>query len=138
MTNRPAEAVRQFQRISEIEPSNIYSYLNIGRISTKLNKLDDAETSYKRVIAIAPRQAVGHRELSRLYLMTNTKLIKARGLAQKAVNLEPSAESFFVLGWALHINGDRSGASKAIQKAIALEPNNPKYRKIYERIKTTN
>jgi tetratricopeptide (TPR) repeat protein len=138
ITNRQAEAIRQFQRISEIEPSNIYSYLNIGRISTKLKKHDDAEAAYAKVIAIAPQQAVGHRELSRLYLMTNTKLVEAGKLAQKAVILEPSAESFFVLGWALYLNGDRSQASKAIQEAIRLEPNNPKYRQIYERIKSTN
>ena len=138
MTNRLAEAVSQFQRISEIEPSNIYSYLNIGKISTKLKKHDAAEAAYARVITIAPQQAVGHRELSRLYLMTNTKLVEAGKLAQKALNLEPSAESFFVLGWALYLNGNRSQASKAIQEAITLEPNNPKYRQIYERIKSTN
>jgi protein O-GlcNAc transferase len=138
MTNRLTEAIGQFQRISEIEPSNIFSYLNIGKISTKLKKYDDAEAAFARVIAIAPQQAVGHRELSRLYLMTNTKLIEARKLAIKAVNLEQSAESFFVLGWALYVNGDRGGASKAIQEAITLEPNNPKYRQIYERIKGPN
>jgi Flp pilus assembly protein TadD len=73
-----------------------------------------------------------------LYLITNTKLVEARELALKAVNLEPSSESFFVLGWALYLNGDQTGASKAIQEAITLEPNNPKYRQIYERIKGTN
>lgn len=138
MTNRLEEAIGQFQRISEIEPSNIFSYLNIGKISTKLKKYDDAEAAYARVISIAPQQAVGHRELSSLYLMTNTKLIEARKLALKAVNLEQSAESFFVLGWALYLNGDRIQAAKAIQEAITLEPNNPKYRQIYERIKGTN
>jgi tetratricopeptide (TPR) repeat protein len=138
MSNRLTEAVRQFQRISEIEPSNIFSYLNIGEISTKLKMYDAAEAAYAKVIKIAPQQAVGYRELSSLYLMTNTKLIEAGKLAQKAVNLEQSAESFFVLGWALDVNGDRSGASKAIQEAIKLEPNNPKYRQIYERIKGTN
>ena len=137
MTNRLVEAVYQFQRISEIEPSNIYSYLNIGKISTKLNKFDAAEAAYAKVTKIAPEQAVGHRELSRLYLMTNTKLIEAGKLALKAVNLEPSAESFFVLGWALYLNGDRREALKAIQEAIKLEPNNPKYRQIYEHIKGT-
>jgi tetratricopeptide (TPR) repeat protein len=112
--------------------------LNIGKISTKLKKYDAAEAAYAKVITIAPQQAVGHRELSRLYLITNTKLVEAGKLALKAVNLEPSAESFFVLGWALYLNGDRGGASKAIQEAITLEPSNPKYRQIYERIKGTN
>ncbi len=138
MTNRLEEAVRQFQRISEIEPSNIFSYLNIGKISTKLKKFDAAEAAYAKVTTIAPQQAVGHRELARLYLMTNTKLVEAGKLALKAVNLEQSAESFFVLGWALYLNGDRIQASKAVQEAIKIEPNNPKYRQIYERIKGTN
>ncbi len=138
MTNRPVEAVRQFQRISEIDPNNIYSYLNTGRILTQLKKHDAAKAAYARVIQIAPKQAVGYCELARLYLMTNTNLVEAGKLAQKAVNLEPAAESFFVLAWALYLNKDRSGASKAIQEAIKLEPNDPKYRQIYERIKSTN
>ncbi|MHC4692857.1 MAG: tetratricopeptide repeat protein [Planctomycetota bacterium] len=138
MTNRPAEAVRQFRRISEIEPTNIYSYLNMGRILTRLKKHDAAKEAYARVIQIEPEQAVGYCELARLYLMTNTNLVEAGKLAKKAVNLESSAESLFVLAWAMYLNNDRSGASKAIQEAIKLEPNNPKYRQIYERIKGTN
>jgi len=138
MTNRPEEAVRQFQRISEIEPTNIYSYLNTGRILIQLKKHDAAKAAYARVIQIAPEQAVGYRELARLYLMTNTNLAEAGKLAQKAVNLEPSADSFFVLAWALYLNGDRTGASKAIQEALKLEPNNSKYKQIYELIKGKN
>ena len=137
-TNRLAEAVSQFQQISRIEPSNIYSYLNIGMISFKLKKYSDAEAAYARVITIAPQQAVGYRELSRLYLTTGIKIVEAGKLAQKAVELEPSAESFFVLGWAFHLNGDLNQALKAIQQAIRLEPNNPKYRRIYESIQATN
>ena len=137
-TNRLTEAVSQFQIISQIEPSNIYSYLNIGMLSTKLMKYNDAEAAYARVITIAPQQAVGYRELARLYLMNNINIIEAGKLAQKAVELEPSAENFFVLGWAFHLNGDLNRALKAIQEAIKLEPNNPKYRRIYESIKATS
>ena len=52
-------------------------------------------------------------------------------------SIEPSAESFFVPGWALYPNVDRSGTSKAIQEAITLGPNNPKYRQIHEHLKST-
>ena len=137
-TNRLPEAVRQFEQIIEIEPSNIYAYLNIGRISIRLKKYEAAEAAYSKAVAVAPQQAVGYRELARFYLMSNKKLPEARQLAEKALNLESTAECFFILGWASDLNGDRTGALKAIQEAINLEPNNSKFRQSYERIQSAN
>ncbi|MBL7153169.1 MAG: tetratricopeptide repeat protein [Phycisphaerae bacterium] len=136
MTNRFSEAVRQFERMSQIEPSNPYCYLNIGKISIRLKQYDNARRAYLKAMKAAPQLSLGYRELARLYLTTNAALEEARELARKAVSLDASAESFFVLGWACDLNGDRAEASKAIQEALRLEPKNSKYRQIYERIKS--
>lgn len=138
MTNRPAEAVRQFERMSEIQPNNPRCYLNIGNISTRLGRLGQAERAYQKVIEVAPKESVGYRKLSQLYLNTNMKLDEARTLAQKAVDLDASAENLFVLAWACDVNGDRAKAAKVIEEAIRLDPNNPIYRQVYERIKGKN
>ena len=138
MTNRLPEALRQLERMSRIEPLNPYCYLNIGKIATRLKQYDNAERAFRNAIKAAPQLSLGYRELTRLYLMTNAALAEARELAQKAVSLDPSAESFFVLGWACDLNGDRTGALKAIEKAINMEPDNWKYRQAYERIKSGN
>jgi tetratricopeptide (TPR) repeat protein len=135
MTNRPAEAVRQFELMSEIQPNNPRCYLNIGNISNRLGRFGQAERAYKKVTVVAPQESVGYRKLSQLYLNKNMKLTEARTLAQKAVELEVSAENLFVLAWACDVNGDRAEAAKAIERAIRLDPKNLKYRQVYERIK---
>ena len=136
MTNRFAEAVRQFERMSEIQPNNPRCYLNIGTISIRLGRFGQAESAYQKVIVVAPQESLGYRKLSQLYLNTNTKLAEARTLAQKAVDLDASAENLFVLGWACDVNGDRAEAVKVIERAIRLDPYNLKYRQVYERIKS--
>lgn len=150
-------AVVQFERMSEIQPNNPRSYLNIGNISTRLGRFGQAERAYKKAIVVAPRESVGYRKLSQLYLRKNTvvapresaeyrslsqlylkkntKLAEARTFAQKAVDLDGSAENLFVLGWACDVNGDRAEAAKAVERAIRLNPKNLKYRQVYERIK---
>jgi cytochrome c-type biogenesis protein CcmH/NrfG len=52
--------------------------------------------------------------------------------------LEATADNYFVLGWACDMNGDTASALAAIDQAIQLEPDNPKYKQIYEIIKKKN
>ncbi len=122
--------------MSEIQPNNPRCYMNIATISIRLGRFDKAESAYQKVIVVAPMESIGYRKLAQLYLNKNTKLAEARTLAQKAVDLEPSAENLFVLGWACDVNGDRPGAAKVIERAIQLDPNNPIYRNVYERIRS--
>jgi tetratricopeptide (TPR) repeat protein len=138
ITGRLPEALVQMERMSKVDPANPYCYLNIGKLSTRLKQYDKAENAFRNAIKAAPNLSVGYRELARLYLTGSANLEKALELAKKAVDMEPSAENFFVLSWACDVNGDRPAALKAINEAIRLEPRNPKYRQIHERIKSGN
>jgi Flp pilus assembly protein TadD len=87
---------------------------------------------------LAPNDPVGYCELARFYLRTNTNVAQAHGLAKKAITLQTNAETYFLLGWAADVNGDRAGAMKAMEQAIKLEPDNQQYRNIYDRIRARN
>ena len=76
-----------------------------------------------------------YRQFALLYVMTNRKLDRAQGLAKKAVELEPSAQNYLMLGRIYYQNSDRANALITIEKAIALEPGNPLYRRTYNKIK---
>ncbi len=80
-------------------------------------------------------KTAGYRELARYYLVTKTNAAQAYSLATKAIALGRNAETYFLLGWAADLNGDRIGALQAMEQAIKLQPRNPKYRQIYETIK---
>jgi len=135
MSNRIPDALAQFEKIRKLEPENPFCYLNIGILSDQLKRFADAERAFQKAIALAPKQSFGYRYLARLYLRTNSRLPEAKALAERAVALEATADNYFVLGWAYDMNGDTASALAAIDQAIQLEPDNPKYKQIYEIIK---
>jgi len=137
-TNRASKALECFEKIARVDPNNPISYLNIGQIATQLKMFEKAERAFRRTIALTPNDPAGYCELTRFYLRTNTNLAQAYSLAQKAITLGKSAETYFLLGWAADVNGDRAGALQAMEQAIKLQPTNQKYRQIYERIKKKN
>ncbi|MHC4436983.1 MAG: tetratricopeptide repeat protein [Planctomycetota bacterium] len=137
-TNRAIKALECFEKIAGIDPNNPVSYLNIGQVATTLKMYEKAEQAFRKTVALAPDNPVGYRELARFYLRTETKPAQAYSLAQKAITLDKKADTYFLLGWAADVNGDRTGAMKAMEQAIKLEPDNQKYRKIYERIRAGN
>jgi tetratricopeptide (TPR) repeat protein len=86
------------------------------------------------MVEIAPRNAAGHRALAKFYLNTNREAALAKKLADKAVKLDPVADSYFVLGWASAKNGKRQQALAALQKAIQLNPGNATYQQLYRTV----
>ncbi len=134
-TNRVIEALQMYKKISDIEPEDTFSHLNIGLLSARLKHFVDAEKAFLRVIDLAPKASNGYRELAQLYLTIRKNLPQARKLAEKAVALEPIAVNYFVLSWACDVNGDSEKGLKAIIRAIELDPGNMRYKKVYEHIK---
>jgi tetratricopeptide (TPR) repeat protein len=131
---RNMDAVRMYQELVQIDPENAGYYQRIGLLHAGMRNIASAEAAFKRMLALAPNQAEGHRMLAQLYLNTDQQLPFARQLATNAVKLQPVAASYFVLGWACAKTGDRAGAKAALQKAMELEPGNATYRKMYQSI----
>ncbi|MEJ2703950.1 MAG: tetratricopeptide repeat protein [Sedimentisphaerales bacterium] len=134
-TNRVAGALQIYKRIGDIAPDDLFCHLNIGVLSARLKRFADAERAFRKVIELAPESSNGYRELAQLYLTTGRNLPQARKLAEKAVALEPVAVNYFVLSWACDVSGDSENGLKAIEHAIQLEPDNTKYKNVYEHIK---
>jgi len=133
--NRVIAALQMYKKISDIEPEDTFSHLNIGLLSARLKHFVDAEKAFLRVIDLAPKASNGYRELAQLYLTIRRNLPLARKLAEKAVSLEPIAVNYFVLSWACDVNGDSENGLKAITRALQLDPGNRRYKKVYEHIK---
>jgi len=134
ISKQPAKALQMYKKISEIQPEYPVSYLVIGILSAYLNRYDDSEEAFRKLITLAPRKSDGYRELARLYLKTGQNLPEAQSLAEKAVALEPVAANYFVLGWACYTNGDNAKALPAIKRAIQLDPDNKQYPLLYKQI----
>jgi tetratricopeptide (TPR) repeat protein len=135
MSNRMTEAVEVHKKISEIEPLNPVCFLNIGLISARLKRFNDAEEALLKVIKLAPKESSGYRLLAQLYLETQRNLAKTKELAEKAVAFEATAFNYYLLGWACDVNGDTANAFSALKRAVELDPKNPKYQQMLRHIK---
>lgn len=129
------EAVQLYQELVQLEPNNAAHYQQLGFLQARLGNLAAAEDSLKRMVAVAPQQAASYRALAKLYLNTGQQAATARQLAATAVQLEPVADSYFVLGWAQAQTGQLPEALQAIDKAVGLEPQNATYRQLQDAIR---
>jgi tetratricopeptide (TPR) repeat protein len=130
------EALEQFTVLARLEPTDSEHFQQLGFLEARLGNLAAAERNFKQMLAIAPKNAAGYRSLAKFYLNTKREAMRAQQLAATAVKLEPVADSYFVLGWSLAVNGHRDEAAAAAQKAIQMEPNNPTYRQLHEMVRS--
>jgi len=136
VNGRQEQALRLFQKAVALDPNNPLPRINIGKLYAQMNRLERAEATLRQTVARLPDSDLAHAELAHLYLQSQTRPAEALALMQKAVALNPTASYYYLLTWACDVNGDLESAMSAIQKAIALEPQNRQYRSVYERIRS--
>ena len=124
--------VRELVRIDLEHPAQ---YLELARLCTSLGQMDLAEQSFRSCIERAPNQAVGYSSLAGWLLQSPRRLDEAQSLAEKAVALEPSAQNYALLGTICQRRGDHAGARAAWQHAVQLDPTNPRYVQMYNRLR---
>jgi len=114
------------------------SYYMTGVLSTRLKQFEEAETAFNTMIQLTPNTSDGYRELAGLYVKTGKKIRQARQLAQRAVDLQPSAANYYVLGWVCNSGGDKATALTAAKRALTMEPGNTNYQRLHQSIQLGN
>ena len=129
---RNLEALAVCRQLKQLEPDSALRCMNLGVLLARLEQFDAARAELKEAYRLAPEHSGGYRLSAQMHLETGGDAVEALRLARRAVELEPIAPNYFVLGAACVKNGDRAAAREALQKAIALDPKNSKYRQTYE------
>ncbi|MFH1920992.1 MAG: tetratricopeptide repeat protein [Planctomycetota bacterium] len=129
---RTDEALETLSQAREDDPDNVSVHLRLGALHVRRGQFEAAEEAFLNVTRVSPHQAGGYAALANLYLKANRKLPEAREMAQKAVDQEPLARNYFLLSLACQRNGDLDGGRSAIEQAVALDPDDPKYQQLRE------
>jgi superkiller protein 3 len=129
-------ALASFLKAKELDPNNPLYYFNIGMLYGAMGQLSRAETSLKEAVDRFPQYGLAYAELARFYLYHRTNLAQAQSLAGKAIALQPSAAHYDLLARACEANGDRNAAVAAAEQALAMEPNNKRYRAFYAHLQS--
>ncbi|MDR2860688.1 MAG: tetratricopeptide repeat protein [Elusimicrobiota bacterium] len=66
LNNKFEEAVAEFKKVLEINPSNAEAYYNIGLINESSNKLEEAKEMYARALQIREDYKIAREKLNKL------------------------------------------------------------------------
>ncbi len=131
-TERPEDALRCIRELKAIEPQNLEHVQNEAVLCTRLKRFEEAEAAFEELCRLAPERGAGYAGLAELYLHWGKKAERARALAEKSVELEPTGGACVLAATLAKRDGDLAAARKALQQAMALEPRNALYREMYE------
>ena len=131
---RSQAAVEVYEELRQIEPEDALIYAEIGLLNVRMGQFDAAEGAFRKIIELAPQRPEGYSWLAQLYLRTNKNFSEAKVLAATTVRLVPTADNYSILGEACDRSGDRAGALSALKRALELDPDSEKYKRIYRQI----
>jgi tetratricopeptide (TPR) repeat protein len=134
--NALAAGVATFQQLAVNNPESPWNHFFLGRLHERQQQVKAAERAYRRVQELAPGWAEGYRVLAELYLRSNLGTAEAVGLARKAAELDPSAAHHYLVAVASLRNQDRVGAREAIERAVALSPDDPRYQALFKELQS--
>lgn len=126
-TGRFQQAVTEFQRAIELEPTNEDPYWRLARTYAKVNKPDEAEKTYQTLIAQRPRYYQGYNVLGIFYLQQG-QYKKAAEMFSKLLELAPEVqEGYANLGAADLYMGRDEDAINAFEHSIKIRPSPAAY-----------
>lgn len=135
------QANEDFNSAIKLDPKNAFAPVHLGDVLYMLGKYPEAIAAYNDAIRINDKFAVAHNGIAWLYTTARDKAmrntVKAIESAQMAVTLSENqnASFLFTLAEAQHASGAHDKALLAIDKAIALEPDNIDYKEAQSRYK---
>ena len=118
---RYAPAIQALERVVQLAPGSVLTYLNLGGIHTKLGQYDAAERHLARASVLAPSQPEIRRRLAEVYLGTN-RYGEAAEQIEHALRLFPhDATLYYFLGRSLEGGGRDRAALEAFENASRLD-----------------
>ena len=121
-TKNLAPARAQWQRVTELLPHNARAFYQVGRLSTGLNLLPEAEQALTQAVALSPGLAEAWFELGNVRLRAGQPA-PALTAYQRAWQLESANVAYCTLvGKALAALNRRAEAIAQYRKAVQLQP----------------
>jgi tetratricopeptide (TPR) repeat protein len=122
-TDRPEEAVRQFEKAVTLRPDSATSRTNLGEALARTGKPEEALAQLRQALALDAAYAPAHYQLG-LVLSQRGDTASAIAEWRRAIELDPKlAETHASLGAALQSQGQSAEALAEWRAALSLQPN---------------
>lgn len=117
-----SDAVRDYERILEANPTNIEAINNLGILLAFRNRRDEAIQRFQSAILLQPGNVESNNNLGVLW-QDKGKIEQAIQHIEKAHQLSPEdAQISYNLGMALHRKSDYENATKYYEEALKFDP----------------
>jgi tetratricopeptide (TPR) repeat protein len=127
--NRADEALREFQRLAELQPNEVGPRTIVGVLLHAAGKVGDARQSYEAALRLDPTAVVAANNLAWMTMEEGGNLDVALQLAQAATQRAPSSGVVRdTLGRIYYRKGLYPSAIAALEEAVKLEAKNADYR----------
>jgi serine/threonine-protein kinase len=127
LTGEYEKAALEFERASEIEPTNDRAYLGLGAAEEARGKFQEAEQAYRRAISVRPHYAAGYSWLGNFYMIQN-RSTEAIDQFRQALSLAPDNGSVHLrLGLAYANIGRFDEAISTLQRGATVRPRHDMY-----------
>ena len=110
------------RELLEVYPDSAVYHLNEGVALFYLGKPDESEQALRQGIRLAPEFVRGYHDLLQVLMYGDRKLPEAKAVAEKLVELEPTARNYTILSGLCRKTGDEAGARAARERALQLDP----------------
>jgi serine/threonine protein kinase/tetratricopeptide (TPR) repeat protein len=129
-TGKYEQAVDQFQRAVQLEPSNEDAFIGLGGAYERLGKTQDAENTYKKIVALRPNYWRGYNLLGAFYLR-QAQYDDAAKMFQKVIERTPeSFRGYANMGAAYLYEAKYAEAIKPLEQSLAIHPTADTYSNI--------
>ena len=135
---RLEESLKWVRELKRIAPQNRLHDRNEGLFLSRSQAVRRSRTSVSRTLSTGAHGQCRLRGAGRTAAATRRQRGEAQSLAQRAVEFDPSGPHLFLLAIVAHEAGDLATARQAIEQALAREPENPQYRRLYASISNRN
>jgi Flp pilus assembly protein TadD len=115
------EAEILFLRALAIRPNYSDAHLDLGKTYEATGRLEEAEVQLLTAEKLSPLNVRAHNALSEFYF-DRRRLSEAEAEARRSLEIQPTLQGYWDLGWPELLRGDRSGAENAFRDAEALSP----------------
>lgn len=122
MQSRMAEAEDSFRKAIGLHPGDWFAYSELGRFLYNSGRYAESAEQYETVVALDSSNASGYSNLGTAYLLADNFSAAATAL-EKAIELDPRANTYSSLGLMHYYLGRFDRAVAAHQKAVELAPN---------------
>jgi tetratricopeptide (TPR) repeat protein len=128
MQNKTEQALKEFETLSKQQPNSVGPHTVIAMLLQSMNRMDEAQQRYERVIQIDRQAPVAANNLAWMYAERGGNLDVALQLAQTARRNLPNAPAVAdTLGWVYFKKQQYDMAIRELADAVAKDPENPEY-----------